>query len=99
MSFGDAATRPFDETEQVGDFRRASDLFADAFYGLGGIEFGRQEQVECMMKRIDRCARIAATLHTGDVESVALGVIANGASKRQGAFTKHGVTTDGGYVA
>src|SRR5688500_2266217 len=52
-----------------------------------------------MMKRIDRCARIAATLHTGDVESVTLGVIANGESKRQGVFNNNGVTTDVGFFA
>jgi hypothetical protein len=46
------------------------------------------------MQSIDRRARVTATLHARDVQSVTLRVIADGQSKRQRVFDNNGVTAD-----
>src|SRR5215203_5351914 len=51
------------------------------------------------MKRIDRGARITATLHAGDVKPVALRVVTDGQSKRQRIFDDDRVATDIGFFA
>ena len=39
-SFGDAAVGSFDETKQIGDLGRVSDLLLDTIDSLSGIELG-----------------------------------------------------------
>src|SRR5881628_2359910 len=93
-SFGDAATGVLNETNEIGNLRRVSDLFVNSFEGLSSIELCGKQQMKGVVKRVDCGARIAAPFHSGDIQAVATRMIANRKSERQCVFNNYGVTTD-----
>ena len=66
----------------------------DTFNSLSGIELSRKQQVKSVMEGIDRRARIAATFHARDVQSVTLRMVADSQRERQRIFHDDRITTD-----
>lgn len=52
--FHDAAFRCFNKLDEHIDLITARNVFADLFNGLRGVEFRRQQQVECVVEARDR---------------------------------------------
>src|SRR5215210_3236002 len=72
-----SALRGLDEADEFVNLRDASELFADAFEGLRGVELGGEEEAEGLVERVDCRLRVLAPLHADVVETVAAGVVAD----------------------
>jgi hypothetical protein len=73
-------------------------LFADSLERLRGVEARGEKKMKCVVERVYNFARVAATAHAGDIQTVTARVVAYRKRVGKRVFDYHRVAADVGFA-